>query len=150
MKLIRMIMMVVGTIVVIFPAITIAEAPPSRGRCWSRDIAMRPINDPQMRVTIVGRVVALNYNSRQQSGIGTQLRLKADRGQEMSVYLGPSRYIRSRNISLRIGDRVEIQGAKITGVRQSNTIVASTIKKGSQIWKVRDPNGKPTWAKWCR
>lgn len=150
MKLIGNTTIVVALMIALCPGIVVAEAPTPRGRCWSRDIAMRPINDPQMRVTIAGRVIAIDRGKRQQMEIGTQLRLKTDDGQEMSIYLGPSQYLRSQQIFLRVGDRLEVQGAKIMGVRPPNAIVANTIKKGSQMWKIREPNGKPNWAKWCR
>jgi hypothetical protein len=147
MKIIGQATLVVALIVALFPAIAKAEAPMPKGRCWSRDIAMRPINDPQLRVTIAGKVIAIK---RQPTEIGTQLRLKTDDGKELNVTLEPSLYPHVEPKSIRVGDRLEIQGAKITNLKQPTKIVATTVKKGDRIWAVREPNGKPTWAKWCK
>jgi hypothetical protein len=147
MKIIGQATLVVALIVALFPAIAKAEAPMPKGRCWSRDIAMRPINDPQLRVTIAGKVIAIK---RQPTEIGTQLRLKTDDGKELNVTLEPSLYPHVEQKSIRVGDRLEIQGAKITSLKQPTKIVATTVKKGDRIWAVRELNGKPTWAKWCK
>jgi hypothetical protein len=147
MKIIGQATLVVALIVALFPAIAKAEAPMPKGRCWSRDIAMRPINDPQLRVTIAGKVIAIK---RQPTEIGTQLRLKTDDGKELNVTLEPSLYPHVEPKSIRVGDRLEIQGAKITSLKQPTKIIATTVKKGDRIWAVREPNGKPTWAKWCK
>ena len=152
MKIIGQATIVVALIVALFPAIAKAEAPmpKGQGRCWSRDIAMRPINDPQLRVSIAGKVISIANHKRQSTEIGTQLRLKTDDGKEMSISLEPSLYPHVEPKSIRVGDRLEIQGAKITSLKQPTKIVATTVKKGDRIWQVREPNGKPTWAKWCK
>jgi hypothetical protein len=132
------------------PSSAMAEAPVPRNRCWSKDIAMRPINDPQLRVSTAGRVVAIDATNRQQPAIGTQIRLRTDDGNETNISLEPSLSPRPQPKSIRIGDRLEIQGAKITSLKQQTRIVATTVKKGDMVWQVREPSGKPPWAKWCK
>jgi hypothetical protein len=155
MKIISKTMTLVALATIVLPTLMLpssvmAEAPVPRNRCWSKDIAMRPINDPQLRVSTAGRVVAIDAINRQQPAIGTQLRLRTDDGKETNVSLEPSLSPRPQPKSIRIGDRLEIQGAKITSLKQPTTIVATTVKKGDRVWQVRDPGGKPAGAKWCK
>ncbi len=150
MKIIATTIALVALAVTVLPTLAMAEAPVPRNRCWSKDIAMRPINDPQLRVSTAGRVVAIDHSNRKQPAIGTQLRLRADDGKETNISLEPSLSPRPQPKSIRIGDRLEIQGAKITSLKQPTRIIATTVKKGDRVWQVREPSGKPTGAKWCK
>jgi hypothetical protein len=150
MKIIAMTMTLFAVAATVLPTVALAEAPVPRNRCWSKDIAMRPINDPQLRVSTAGRVVAIDANNPRQSTIGTQLRLRTDDGKETNISLEPSLSPRPQPKSIRIGDRLEITGAKITSLKQPTRIIATTVKKGNRVWQVREPSGKPTGAKWCK
>ncbi len=150
MKIIATTMTLVALAVMVLPTVAIAEAPMPRSRCWSKDIAMRPINDPQLRVSTAGRVVAVDATNLKQPAIGTQLRLRTDDGKETNISLDPSLSPRPQPKSIRIGDRLEITGAKITSLKQPTRIIATTVKKGDRVWQVREPSGKPTGAKWCK
>jgi hypothetical protein len=150
MKIIATTIALVALAATVLPTLAMAEAPVPRNRCWSKDIAMRPINDPQLRVSTAGRVVAIDATNRNQPAIGTQLRLRTDDGKETNISLEPSLSPRPQPKSIRIGDRLEIQGAKITSLKQPTRIVATTVKKGDRVWQVRDPGGKPAGAKWCK
>jgi hypothetical protein len=150
MKIIATTIALVALAATVLPALAMAEAPVPRNRCWSKDIALRPINDPQLRVSTAGRVVAVDATNRQQPAIGTQLRLRTDDGKETNISLEPSLSPRPQPKSIRIGDRLEIQGAKITSLKQPTRIIATTVKKGDRVWQVPQPSGKPAGAKWCK
>jgi hypothetical protein len=131
-----------------------AEAPKPKGGCWSRDIAMRPSVDPQATTTIQGRVIAIDRNDRDEpiaaKEVVTWARIETADGTQKSIYLGSDRYLNQQQIQLKVSDNLEIKGTQTTNPKQLPTIVASTIKKGTRVWKINQIAAKPTTAKWCQ
>jgi hypothetical protein len=147
---------ILATLVTIFvgalvPAAARAEAPNVPNVCRSI-LAVRP-TEPQQPVTLKGRVVGLEYGKQQRVAVTNMvvwLRLKTDSGEIRPVYLGSSWYLDRKNLQVRVGDRLEINGVKIPGSSpQSAMTLASTIKKGDRVWKASIPN-KPNVAKSCQ
>ncbi len=137
----------------LFPARAFAEAPIQKGSCWSRDVAMRPMYDPQGNVSVTGQVISIKSGVLQRSSatdIGSRLRLKLANNKEIAVYLAPSWYLDREQIQIKAGDRVEIRGAKLNKGRQPMVVIAATIKNGDRTWAIRDLKGKPMWVKWCK
>ena len=73
-----------------------------------------------------------------------QLLLKTDK-ETVSVLLGPENWLKSQNFSLAQGDQVEIKGSRITRPRRS-FVIAGEVRKGDQVWRLRDESGRPLWA----
>jgi len=78
------------------------------------------------------------------------IRLQTDRG-EIRIRLGPADYIDSR-LKLAVGDRVEVRGRRVTvkgpfaAGSARNEFIASEVKKGSQVLKLRDSaTGRYLW-----
>jgi hypothetical protein len=136
------------------PAQVRAEAPKPKGGCWSRDVAMRPISDPQAMTTIKGQVIAIEHNDKNQQiaakELVTWVRIKTADGTQKSIYLGSDLHLSQNRLQLKVSDNLEIQGTQTTNPKQLPTIVASTIKKGSRVWKINNVSSKPTTAKWCQ
>lgn len=136
------------------PAQVRAEAPKPRGGCWSRDVAMRPISDPQVITTTKGQVIAIDRNDKNEpiaaKEVVTWVRIKTADGTQKSIYLGSDRYLNQQQIQLKVSDNLEIKGTQTTNPKQLPTIVASTIKKGTRVWKINQIATKPTTAKWCQ
>jgi hypothetical protein len=136
------------------PAGVRAEAPKPRGGCWSRDVVMRPMADPQAMTTIKGQVVEIEHNDRNQQiaakEIVTWVRIKTADGTQKSIYLGSDRYLNQQRLQIKVSDILEIQGTQTINPKQLPTIVANTIKKGSRVWKINNISSKPTTAKWCQ
>ncbi len=132
----------------------LAEAPKPKGGCWSRDVAMRPIIDPLAMTTIQGRVIAIEYNNKNQQiaakELVTWVRVKTANGSIKSIYLGLNQYLKQQQIQIQIGDVLEVQGVQTIKPKQLPTIVASTVKKGERVWKINNISDKPSEAKWCR
>jgi len=61
------------------------------------------------------------------------------------VHLGPQWYFDKQDLSINIGDKVEITGSKIM-VEGETVILVSSIKKGDKIWQFRDQQGFPYWS----
>ncbi len=136
------------------PAGVRAEAPKPRGGCWSRNIAMRPSVDPQSLITVKGQVVAIDRNNKDEpiatKDLVTWVRIKTADGTQQSIYLGLERYLKQQRLQLKVSDNLEIQGTQTTNPKQIPTIIASTVKKGTQVWKINKITSKPTTAKWCQ
>ncbi len=82
-------------------------------------------------------------------GQGVGLKLKT--GEEtVLVHLGPQWYLdKQAGMKIAAGDTVEIKGAK-TFRRGEEVLLASEVKKGTEVLKLRDGNGYPAWAGWKR
>jgi hypothetical protein len=75
---------------------------------------------------------------------GTHLMVKvAD--ETLDVHLGPTAYLRERNLSVAAGDTVEITGSKVT-IDGEAALLARVVRKGSDSWELRDAQGRPLWA----
>jgi hypothetical protein len=131
-----------------------AEAPKPRGGCWSSDIAMRPTADPQAMTTIKGQVIAIDRNDKNEQiaakELVTWVRIKTADGSQKSAYLGSDRYLNQQRLQLKLSDTIEIQGTQTTNPKQLPTIVVTTIKKGTRVWKINQISSKPATAKWCQ
>jgi hypothetical protein len=132
----------------------LAEAPKPKGGCWSRDIVMRPTADPVAMMTIKGRVIAIEYNNKNQQiaakELVTWVRIKTANGSTQSIYLGLNQYLKQKQLQLQIGDVLEVQGLQTIKPKQLPTVVASTVKKGERVWTINNISAKPTDAKWCK
>jgi hypothetical protein len=129
-----------------------AEAPTPRSGCWSREIAIAPTAEAQMKMTIQGRVVAIERNDKDRSiaakDVVTWVRIKTTDGEEKSVYLGSDRSLKQQRLRIRERDVLEIQGVQMPKAQQP-TIVASSIKKGDRVWKIANFTDKPIGTKSC-
>jgi hypothetical protein len=154
MKQITVAALLLGSIGWFNPAPVRAEAPKPRGGCWSSDVALRPMADPQAMTTIKGQVIAIDRNDKNEpiaaKELVTWVRIKTADGTQKSAYLGSDRYLSQQQIQLKVSDNLEIKGTQTTNPNQLPTIVASTIKKGTRVWKINQIRNKPTTAKWCQ
>jgi hypothetical protein len=135
-----------------FPAQVRAEAPTPRSGCWSREIVMRPLTDPQANAPIQGRVIAIEHGPNQQVAkkeMATWVRLQTPSGEQKLIYLGSVRSLRQRNLKLQTNDSIEIQGVPMPKAKQP-TIVANTVKKGDRTWKLNSFTNKQVAARSCK
>jgi hypothetical protein len=154
MKRISIAMMLITLIGALVPTLVRAEAPMMTGKCSTRNIAMRSTVEPQMTTTVIGRVVSMEYGKQQQIAAKNMvmwLRLKTATGEEVPVYLGSSWHLTKKQLQIQVGDLLEIQGVKTPGANpQSAMTIASTVKKGDRVWKVKIPNKPTNVAKSCQ
>ena len=80
--------------------------------------------------------------------IGVHLMVKTDK-ETISVHLGPAWHIPRQDMKIVPGEKVEISGSRITFQGQP-AIIATEVKKGTEILKLRDENGFPVWSGWRR
>lgn len=136
----------------VFSVVVRAEAPTPRSGCWSREIAIAPTAEAQVKTTIQGRVVEIERNDRDRAiaakDVVTWIRVKTTTGEEKSVYLGSARSLRKQRLSIKERDILEIQGVQMPKAKQP-TIVASSVKLGDRVWKIANFTDKPIGSKSC-
>jgi hypothetical protein len=111
---------------------------------WGQD-GPNSLYDPQTVTTISGVVVSLTP-PQAQAGLPYLAYLTLGTGTEkIKVFLGPSLYVDKLPVQIKVLDKVQVTGSKITWEGKP-VILAAEVKKGDQVLKLRDPNGKPAWS----
>ncbi len=64
---------------------------------------------------------------------------------KITIFLGPSLYINKLPLQIKVLDKIEVTGSKITW-EGSPVILAAEVKRGKDILRLRDPNGIPVWS----
>jgi hypothetical protein len=93
---------------------------------------------------ITGTVVAMEpIANRRGKGQGMELKLNTGSGQVV-VHVGPQWYLDQQSVKIASGDSVEITGAMVSR-RGTDIFMASEVKKGNEVLKLRDEHGAPAW-----
>jgi len=79
---------------------------------------------------------------------GIHLLVKAD-SEEIPVHLGPAWYVENQDVDLEPGDTIRVVGSRIT-LEGKPAIIATEIRKGKEVLKLRDKDGFPAWSGWRR
>ena len=100
--------------------------------------------DPKTVVTVSGVVVSLTPPAAE-PGLPylVYLTLRTDK-EKIKVFLGPNLYVDKLPVQIKVLDKVQVTGSKITWADKP-VILAGEISKGDQVLKLRDPNGVPLW-----
>jgi hypothetical protein len=117
-----------------------------QGRGARAGKAYKRMYNPQTVETLSGTVVKLEKTTygRRGRNVGMHLTLKTAK-ETIQVQLGPSWYVEKQGMTLASGDQVEVTGSRVT-FRGQPAIIAAEVKKGAQVWKLRDAAGVPVWA----
>jgi hypothetical protein len=75
---------------------------------------------------------------------GVRLQLKTAKGDILYVHLGPRWYLENQDIDLQPQDAIAVTGSKIHCEGES-VVAAAEVRKGDQVIKLRDANGRPLW-----
>ncbi len=101
--------------------------------------------DPKNLETFSGEVTAVDQLK---PGYGMSdrvwLGLKTDK-HVILVILGPTWFHKTRDFKIDPGDRLEVKGSMITGMEEP-LFIATEVKKGDQVLKLRDDSGYPVWS----
>lgn len=104
---------------------------------------------PDTTVTISGEVVSVEKTvPRKGTFYGVHLMVKTAE-KAISVHLGPGWYVEGQGIMFEPEDKLEITGSKVT-FDGEEVIIASEVKRGDEVLKLRDGNGIPAWSGWKR
>jgi sporulation protein YlmC with PRC-barrel domain len=105
--------------------------------------------DPKTIKTISGEVIKIDQVP--EFGFGLQMRLTVfiDKKEILPVYLGPAFYIVGpwQGKHFKLGDKVAVSGSQVT-VRGEPFMIATTVKRGNEVLRLRDKDGIPGWIGW--
>ena len=103
------------------------------------------VYDPRTTETLSGEVMSVETipAAKGRSG-GVHLMLKTDR-ETVAVHLGPAWYVEKQKPRIERGDKIEVEGSRIT-YDGKPAVIARQVKKGAETLKLRDTEGVPVWA----
>jgi len=101
--------------------------------------------DPKNLETFTGEVTTVDqlipgYGMSDRVWLG----LKTDKHMIL-VILGPTWFHKVQNFKIEPKDQLEVKGSMITGMEEP-MFIATEVKKGDQVLKLRDESGYPVWA----
>jgi hypothetical protein len=97
--------------------------------------------DPNAVETVNGEVTQVQKAPGRSHGV--HLQVKTDK-ETLIAILGPAAYLEQQKMEIAVGDKVEITGFRIKHPQQA-ILMAGELKKGDQVIKFRDEQGKPLW-----
>jgi sporulation protein YlmC with PRC-barrel domain len=105
--------------------------------------------DPKTMKTISGQVIKVDQVP--EYGFGMQMRLTVfiDTKEILPVFLGPAFYIVGpwQAKHFKLGDTVTVSGSQVT-VSGEPFMIATTVKRGNEVLRLRDTDGIPGWIGW--
>lgn len=117
------------------PVVT-GEVPDASGRSY--DVAT--VETTRGRVLAVERI----RPGRGRSG-GVHLSMSTERGETISVHLGPAWFLDTQALTVQVGDALEVTGSRVTS-GGAPALIARTVVKGDQTLVLRDEGGVPRWS----
>ena len=116
---------------------------------WGPNTQYNRMYDPKAVETISGEVSSVDRITpgKGMSG-GIHMMVKTDK-EPVSVHLGPSWYIENQDVKIEPKDKVDVKGSRIT-FGGKPAMIATEVKKGDEVLKLRDDNGYPVWSGWRR
>ena len=140
---------------VILLAIVTAESLAQRGMKWrggggwGMGSNYSKMYDTKTVEIVTGEVIAIDkITPTKGMSYGVHLALKTQK-ETISIHLGPGWYLDNQDIKIKVKDKVEIKGSRIT-FEGKPAIIAAEVKKGDEVLKLRDENGVPVWSGWRR
>lgn len=116
---------------------------------WGMGGAYQRMYNPAAVETISGEVVSIDkMTPRKRMSYGMHILVKSGK-ETIPVHLGPGWYLERQDTKIDKGDAVEVKGSRVT-YQGKPAIIATEVKKGDAVLKLRDDNGYPVWAGWRR
>jgi hypothetical protein len=97
--------------------------------------------NPQTVETVMGEVVAVHQATGRRTRQGVHITLKTDK-ETIPVSLGPAFYLETEKFQINKGDKLQVKGSRV-----NQAMVAGEVKKGDQVLKLRDDQGRPLWSR---
>ncbi|WHZ19939.1 MAG: hypothetical protein OJF55_002088 [Rhodanobacteraceae bacterium] len=143
----KLLMLIVAVAVLGFlGAAQAQQGMPRKGGGWGPGTGYARMFDPRTIETVTGEVVSVDkiVPARGMS-YGVHATVKTDK-ETLSVHLGPGWYLESQDVKLAPHDTVEITGSRIM-FDGKPALIATEVRKGGAVLKLRDANGYPVWSR---
>ncbi len=112
---------------------------------WGKGSTHNRMYNPKTVETISGEVVKIDKSTTKKGmRSGVHLLVKTEK-ETISVLLGPSRYLDKQDVKIEPKDRLEIKGSRIA-FQGEPVLIASEVKKGGELLKLREEDGTPLWS----
>ena len=116
---------------------------------WGPGTPYNRMYDPKAVETISGEVTSIDrITPNKGMAAGIHMNVKTDKD-TVSVHLGPSWYLENQDVKIEPKDKVEVKGVRTTFAGKP-AIIASEVRKGDEVLKLRDDGGFPVWSGWRR
>lgn len=116
---------------------------------WGPGSGYQKMFDQKTVEAMRGQVTSIDtFTPRRGMSGGVHLSLKTDK-ETISVHLGPSWCLENQDVKIEKGDKIMVTGSRVTFER-APALIATQVKKGSDLLKLRDQDGYPVWAGWRR
>jgi hypothetical protein len=99
--------------------------------------------NPQTVETVSGEVAQVQQMQGRAGGVHLQLTTAKE---TLIVVLGPSSFLQQQKVKIAVGDKLEIKGSRMQHPEMA-MLLAAELKKGDQVVKLRDDQGKPLWSR---
>jgi hypothetical protein len=116
---------------------------------WGQGTPYNRIYDPKTVETISGEVEKVEQiTPMKKMSYGVHITVRKDK-ETADVHLGPGWFLENQDVKISAGDKVEIKASKVQ-FQGKPAFIASEVKKGDEVLKLRDENGIPVWSGWRR
>jgi hypothetical protein len=147
MKRIKILFVILSVLFIAFAVNTLAQRGMMQriNNSWGAKSAFNRMYNPSTVETIKGEVVSVDKIAPMKGmSNGIHLMLKTNK-ETVSIHLGPAWFFEKNNYLVKVKDKIEVTGSKIT-FDGKPAIIAAEIKKGNKVIKLRDENGYPVWS----
>ena len=93
--------------------------------------------------TVSGEVTQVQQMQGRAGGVHLQVKTPKE---TLMVILGPASYLEQQKVKIAVGDKLEIKGSRMQHPKMV-MLIAGELKKGDQVIKLRDDQGKPLWSR---
>jgi sporulation protein YlmC with PRC-barrel domain len=114
-----------------------------------REDPYKKIFDSKTIEIISGQVIKVDQIPEPGFGLDTRLTVFTDKKEVLPIYLAPAFYIEASDKAKRfiIGDNVTVTGSRVK-VHGEPFMLATTVKRGNEVLRLRDKDGTPEWEGW--
>jgi sporulation protein YlmC with PRC-barrel domain len=109
----------------------------------------KKIFDSKTIKTISGQVIKVDQVPEPGFGMEMRLTVFTDKKEVLALYLGPAFYIvgSEQTKHFKIGDQIIVSGSQATRGGEP-FMIATTVKRGNEVLRLRDKDGTPEWIGW--
>jgi sporulation protein YlmC with PRC-barrel domain len=114
-----------------------------------REDPYKKIFDSKTIKTISGQVIKVDQVPEPGFGMEMRLTVFTDKKEVLALYLGPAFYIvgSEQTKHFKIGDQIIVSGSQATRGGEP-FMIATTVKRGNEVLRLRDKDGTPEWIGW--